>query len=65
MTSLVHALQVKVKRVKVVQAEVDEARNRALAKALYREFNDTGGYHSADSNPLLRKNKLSASNPLL
>lgn len=60
------SLQVKVKRVKqVMRAEAEAAADRALAQALYREFNDIGGHHSADTNPLLRRSKLSASNPLL
>ena len=60
------SLQVKVKRVKqVVRAEAEAAAERALAKALFREFNDVGGQHSSDTNPLLRRSKLSASNPLL
>ena len=40
------ALQVKVKRVKqVMRAEAEAAADRALAQALYREFNDIGGRH--------------------
>ena len=53
------------KRVKqTMRAEAEAAAEKALAKALYREFNDVGGQHSADTNPLLRRSKLSASNPL-
>ncbi len=58
-------MQVKVKRVKLaMRAEAEAAADRALAKALYREFNDIGGHQSSDTNPLLRRSKLSASNPL-
>ncbi len=58
-------MQVKVKRVKqTMRAEAEAAAEKALAKALYREFNDVGGQHSADTNPLMRRSKLSASNPL-
>ena len=59
-------MQVKVKRVKqVMRAEAEAAADKALAKALYREFNDIGGQHSSDTNPLHRRSKLSSSNPLL
>ncbi len=57
---------VKVKRVRqVMQAEADDAAEKALARALYRAFNDSSCYGSTDSNPLLRRSKLSDSNPLL
>ncbi len=49
----------------MLQAEADEAAGRALARAVYRAFNDSNGVRAPDSNPLLRRNKLSASNPLL
>ncbi len=59
-------VQAMAKRKKQVKrAEEEAAANRALAKALYREFNDLGGHQSSDTNPLLRKSKLSESNPLL
>ena len=59
-------MQAKAKRKKQVKrAEEEAAANRALAQALYREFNDLGGHQSSDTNPLLRKSKLSQSNPLL
>ena len=59
-------MQAKAKRRKQVKrVEAEAAADRALAKALYREFNDLGGHQSSDTNPLLRKSKLSASNPLL
>ena len=58
-------MQVKVKRVKqIMRVEAEAAADKALAKALYREFNDTSGLHSSDTNPLQRHSKLSASNPL-
>lgn len=58
--------EVKVKRVRqVMQAEADDAAEKALARELYRAFNDSSGYSSTDTNPLLRKSKLSDSNPLL
>lgn len=53
------------RRKQVRRVEAEAAADRALAKALYREFNDLGGHQSSDTNPLLRKSKLSASNPLL
>ncbi|KAK9918590.1 hypothetical protein WJX75_005185 [Coccomyxa subellipsoidea] len=49
----------------VMQAEADDAAEKALARELYRAFNDSSGYSSTDTNPLLRKSKLSDSNPLL
>ncbi|BDA47025.1 hypothetical protein COCOBI_09-4800 [Coccomyxa sp. Obi] len=58
--------EVKVKRVRqVMQAEADDAAEKELARALYRAFNDSSGYASTDTNPLLRRSKLSDSNPLL
>lgn len=58
--------EVKVKRVRqVMQAEADDAAEKALARALYRAFNDSSGYASTDTNPLQRRSKLSDSNPLL
>ncbi|KAK9840542.1 hypothetical protein WJX81_000450 [Elliptochloris bilobata] len=59
------ALPAKVARVKqVMQAEADDAAGKALARAVYRAFSDSNGPSAPDSNPLLRRNKLSASNPL-
>lgn len=49
----------------VAQAEADEAAGRALASAVYRAFREHTGPSAPDSNPLLRRNKLTASNPLL
>jgi acetylornithine deacetylase/succinyl-diaminopimelate desuccinylase-like protein len=47
------------------RAEADQRRYRAIQAALRREFaaptTDAGG----DTNPLTRRNKLSATNPLL
>lgn len=58
--------EVKVKRVRqVMQAEADDAAEKELARALYRAFNDSSGHGSTDTNPLLRRSKLSDSNPLL
>ena len=49
----------------VLQAEADDAADKALSRYLYRAFSDAGGYSSTDNNPLLRRNKLSRTNPLL
>lgn len=58
--------EVKLKRVRqVAQAEADDAAEKALARAFYRAFKDSAGYSSTDTNPLLRRSKLSDSNPLL
>ena len=51
--------------VQVMQAEADSAAGKALARAVYRAFSNTNAPSAPDSNPLLRHNKLSASNPLL
>ena len=48
-------------RGQVLQAEADAAAERFLCRA----FSDAGGCSSPDNNPLLRRNKLSSSNPLL
>ena len=63
-------LETKVKRVKqVMQADVDDKAEKALAKLVYSAFRDGDGGpggSTKDDNPLLRKNrKLSARNPLL
>ena len=68
---LQHALRLTLSRaqnpnvLQVIQAEADDAAGKALARAVYRAFSDVNGAAAPDSNPLLRRNKLSASNPLL
>ena len=64
--SVEEPMEVKVARVKqVLQAETDDAAERAFSRNFCRAFSDAGGYGSTDSNPLLRPSKLSKSNPLL
>ncbi len=66
--SVEEPLEAKVQRVKqVLQAEADEAAERSFSRSFYRAFSGaaSGGYGSTDSNPLLRRSKLSESNPLL
>lgn len=61
-------LETKRKRLQQVwQAEVDEEAERQLRRFMAREFADEGvtGGSTTDTNPLKRKNKLSATNPLL
>lgn len=53
-----HALQ-------VMQTEADEKAGKAIARYIYRAFNDATGETTSDSNPLLRRSRLSATNPLL
>ena len=57
---------VKLKRVRQVwQAEVDDAAGKAIQAYIYSAFNDATGEAGPDNNPLLRRNKLTSSNPLL
>lgn len=60
-------LDTKVKRHRqVMQSEVDDAARQKISRFVYNAFKDggaTGG--GADNNPLLRRNKLSSTNPLL
>ena len=49
----------------VLQAEADDAAGKAISQYMYRAFNDIGDVPTADSNPLVRRNKLSKTNPLL
>lgn len=51
----------------VAQAEADQEAERQLRRFMAREFADEGvaGGSTTDTNPLKRRNKLSASNPLL
>lgn len=44
-----------------LQAETDERVSKAIDRYMFRAFRDD----ESDSNPLLRKNNLSVSNPLL
>ena len=60
-------LDTKVKRHRqVMQSEVDDAAGQKISRFVYNAFKDGGatGY-GADNNPLLRRNKLSSTNPLL
>lgn len=58
-------LKERVYTVQILQAEADDAAGRAIQQYMYRAFNDMSGEATSDSNPLLRKNTLSRSNPLL
>jgi hypothetical protein len=49
----------------VWQAEVDEAASKAIQRYIFMAFNDTTGEATADSNPIMRENRLTSSNPLL
>ncbi|KAL3136541.1 hypothetical protein ABBQ38_005789 [Trebouxia sp. C0009 RCD-2024] len=49
----------------ILQTEADEAAGKALQRYMYRAFNDLSGAPTTDSNPLVRQNKLSRTNPLL
>ena len=49
----------------ILQAEADDAAGKAIQRYMYRAFNDMSGEPTSDSNPLLRQNKLSRTNPLL
>ena len=49
----------------VLQAEADDAAGKAISQYMYRAFNDIGDVPTADSNPLVRRNNLSKTNPLL
>lgn len=49
----------------ILQAEADEAAGKAIQRYMYRAFNEMSGEPTSDSNPLLRQNKLSRTNPLL
>lgn len=51
--------------VQILQTEADEAAGKALQRYMYRAFNDLSGAPTTDSNPLVRQNKLSRTNPLL
>ena len=51
--------------VQILQTEADEAAGRALQQYMYRAFSDLSGAPTTDSNPLVRQNKLSRTNPLL
>ena len=51
--------------VQILQAEADEAAGKAIQRYMYRAFNEMSGEPTSDSNPLLRQNKLSRTNPLL
>ena len=44
------------------QAEADETAGQEISRHIFRLFRDD---HSLDSNPLMRRNNLSSSNPLL
>jgi hypothetical protein len=56
----------KVKRHKqVARQEAEDARGRAIHHYLSSVLNGYDGTSNTDSNPLLRRNKLSATNPLL
>ena len=44
-----------------LQAEADDEVSKAIDRYMFRAFRDD----NADTNPLLRRNNLSASNPLL
>jgi hypothetical protein len=60
------AVETKVKRHKqVMRQEAEDARGRAIHHYLSSVLNDHDGTSNTDSNPLLRRNKLSALNPLL
>lgn len=48
-----------------LRQRAEEARGKAIAAALRREFNAPTTDDGGDSNPLTRRNKLSATNPLL
>lgn len=48
-----------------LRQRAEEARGKAIAAALCREFNAPTTDDGGDSNPLTRRNKLSATNPLL
>lgn len=60
-------LDAKVKRYRqVMRQEADDARNRAIQRAVFRAFNDPfDNLASADSNPLGKNHRLTATNPLL
>jgi predicted ATP-dependent protease len=47
-----------------LQAEADQQAEKELARFMYRQFNEFTG-PTSDSNPLLRPNKLTRTNPLL
>ena len=51
--------------VQILQSETDDAAGKALQQYMYRAFNDLSGAPTTDSNPLIRQNKLSRTNPLL
>lgn len=56
----------KVKRHKqVARQEAEDARGRAIHHYLSSVLSGYDGTSNTDSNPLLRRNKLSATNPLL
>ena len=57
----------KVKRHRqVMQSEVDDAAGQKISRFMYNAFKDgDAAGDSADNNPLLRRNKLSSTNPLL
>lgn len=48
-----------------MQADVDDAAGKAIARYLHMAFRDGTGAPTADDNPLMRRNRLSATNPLL
>lgn len=60
---VVEPVDSKVKRWRqVMQAEADDKAGKALDRYIFREFRDDS---SLDTNPLMRKNNLTRSNPLL
>ena len=48
-----------------MQAETDEEAGKAIHRYIYSSMVDATGEPTADRNPLLRRSKLSSSNPLL
>ncbi len=61
-------MEAKVKRHRqVMQQEADDAERRAISRLLSRGLHDPfdTGFGSGDSNPLKRKHRLTALNPLL
>lgn len=51
-------------QMQAIQAEADQQAEKELARFMYRQFNEFTG-PTSDSNPLLRPNKLTRTNPLL